>query len=68
MRTTQRTTVVIPTAALEQARETWPEISGMSSGRVLRFTLAYALTGDANKAIAATQDTRIGTKRTPKTE
>jgi len=54
---------------LAKARETWPETRCMSRGQILRFALAYALTnGDRESAIAATRDTRIGTKRSPKTE
>lgn len=68
MRSTEHANVLVPKAMLAEARETWPEVKDMSTGRVLRFALALALTNDANRAIAATRDARIGTKRTPKTE
>ena len=65
---TEYANVVIPTAMLAQAREMWPELRNVSKGKILRFALAYALTNDTDRAIAATRDTRIGTKRTQKTE
>jgi hypothetical protein len=68
MRTTEQVNVKVPKEMLAEARETWPEVKDMTVGRVLRFALALALTGDTNRAVAATRDARIGTKRNPTTE
>jgi hypothetical protein len=68
METTERANVLVPKTMLAEARETWPEVKDMSAARVLRFALAFALTNDTSRAIAATQDARIGTKRNPQTE
>jgi hypothetical protein len=68
-RTGEKATLMVPPEMLAKARETWPETRCMSRGQILRFALAYALTnGNRENAIAATRDTRIGTKRIPKTE
>jgi hypothetical protein len=68
MRSTEHVSVLVPETMLAEARQTWPEARDMSKGRILRFALALALTGDTERAIAATRDTRIGTKRNPQTE
>jgi hypothetical protein len=54
---------------LAEARERWPELRNVSTGRVMRFALAFALTdGNAEAARMALRDARIGTKRNPQTE
>jgi hypothetical protein len=69
MITTEKTTVMVPKTMIAKARETFPQTADMSTARILRFALAYALTeGNTESAIAATQDARIGTKRTTKIE
>jgi len=68
METTERATVIVPKTMLAQARQTWPETEGMNIARLMRFALVIALTGDRTKAIAATRDARIGTKRNPSSE
>jgi hypothetical protein len=64
MITTERANVNVPVDALNRAREEWPEVQGMSVAKTLRFALVLALTGDRKAAFAASQDARIGTKRT----
>jgi hypothetical protein len=67
--TTEATSITVPKAMIEQAHETWPETRDMTLARTLRFALAFALTdGDRSRAIEATRDARIGTKRTTKIE
>ena len=69
MITTEQTTIMVPKDMLSEARKAWPECKDLSVARILKFALAYALTdGDKERAITATRDARIGTKRTPTSE